>query len=338
MNHYVPLNYEEINVAAGAYFPSQIKPENNETFILWERALFQRACSTMEIKVPEELDTHKPLLYYCLFRFGFCGAGTSDKTGIWFNPGTIGGQLNFYYEPTEFFLINQRAKELGLKTTQYNVQDVTMKGKKGYNIGKDVVILRMTPDYNGVWDIIAYYAEKLAVLDVAINTNIINSKFAYIVGAKNKAAAEVLKKLFDKVSKGEPAVFFDKRLANDGTDKEEPWQALFRDNIKNSYIVTDLLRDFQTVINAFDTEIGIPTLPYEKKERMVTDEAQSKMADAFSRSVIWFETLKDSFDNANKFFGIANGFNVKLRYKEGGLSNGNSENNLAGDAQMDENE
>ena len=31
----------------------------------------------------------------------------------------------------------------------------------------------------------------------------------------------------------------------------------------------DKLRDIQTVLNSFDNEIGIPTVPYEKKERMV---------------------------------------------------------------------
>ena len=176
------------------------------------------------------------------------------------------------------------------------------------------------------------------MLDVAINTAIINSKFAYIVGAKNKAASEVLKKLFDKVNKGEPAVFFDKKLANDGIDKEEPWQFLLRDHLKESYIVTDLLRDFQTVLNDFDCEVGIPTIPYEKKERMVTSEAESRQIDATSRSIIWYDTLKDSFDRANEFLGFTgeDKLKVELRYKpeEGGLDE-YGEDNTVRDVQMD---
>lgn len=327
--HYTPLNYHEINVEAGTYNPSQVKPYNNDTFILWERALFQRACSTLKITTPEEWKKHKALLYWCLFRIGYVGCGKADSTGIWFNPGTISG-YNFYYEPTRFLLTNPYAKEIGIK-----------KDEKGLIIGEDVELLKLTPDYTGIWDVIAYYAEKLAALDVAINTNIINSKFAFIIGAKNKAAAEVMKKLFDKVSKGEPAVFFDSKLANDGTDKEEPWQSLFRDNIKNSYVVTDMLRDFQTVINDFDTEVGIPTIPYEKKERMVTDEANSKRIDAASRSIIWYECLKDSFETANEFLGLSgeNKLTVELRYQEeGGLKNGFSENDTDRLLQMDESE
>ena len=111
-------------------------------------------------------------------------------------------------------------------------------------------------------------------------------------------------------------------------------------DVKTNYIVTDLLRDFQTLINDFDTEIGIPTLPYEKKERLVTDEAKSKAIDATSRSIVWYDTLKDSFDRANKFLGFTDGdkLEVTLRYDlvKGGEENVNSENNADRDVSMDE--
>lgn len=313
---YFPLNYENINIAAGKYNPSMVKSYNNDVFWIWQRALFQRACSTLLITMPEEWKENKDLMYWCLFAYGYCGCGELPELGKWFNPVTFSG-YDFYYRPTQILLANPYYKD----------------EKHEFTIGKDAELIKLTPDYFGIWDVITYYAEKLAVLDVAINTAIINSKFAYIVGAKNKAAAEVLKKLFDKVNSGEPAVFFDKKLANDGIDKEEPWQSLFRDNLKQSYIVTDLLRDFQTMINNFDTEVGIPTIPYEKKERMVTSEAESKQIDATSRSIIWYDTLKDSFERANKFLGWTeeNGLKVELRYKpeeEGGKDELSEDNTL----------
>ena len=312
-NYYVPLNYEQINVSAGTYFPSQVKSWNNQTFRLWQRALFQRACSTLIITMPEIWQPNKDLLYWCLFAYGYVGCGELPEIGKWFNPGTISG-YDFYYRPTMFLLANPYYK--GKK------QELT--------VGKDCELIKLTPDYMGIWDVICYYAEKIATIDVAINSAIINSKFAYVVGAKNKAAAEVLKSLFDRVNRGEPAVFFDKKLANDGIDKEEPWQALFHDGVKTNYIVTDLLRDFQTIINDFDTEVGIPTIPYEKKERLVEAEATSKQVDATSRSIIWFDTLRDSFDRANSFLGFTgeDRLAVELRYKpEGGDLNEPGEDN-----------
>ena len=320
MPGYLPFNYEEINLIQGTYFPSTIKNRNNHAFRFWERAFFQRACSTLILTMPEEWQENKDLMYWCLFAYGFVGCGTLPDLGRWFNPGTLNG-YDFYYRPKNFILANPYYKEA-----------------KEMEIGTECEVIKLTPDYRGIWDIITYYADKMAQMDVAINTAIINSKFAYIVGAKNKAAAEVLKKLFDKVNSGEPAVFFDKKLANDGTDKEEPWQVLFRDNLKQSYLVTDLLRDFQTIINDFDTEIGIPTIPYEKKERMVTSEAESKQIDATSRSIIWYDTLTDSFERANKFLGLSgdNALKVEFRYNmEGGAENELSEDNTLRNVSMD---
>ena len=322
INHYIPMNYESINVDVGTYIPSVVKSYNNQTFRLWEKALFERACSTLIITVPDEWKEQKNLMYYSLFAVGFFGCGRLPELGAWFNPGTLYG-YNFYYNPTHFILCNPA---LGY--------DENKKNGKMLKIGKECQVCKLTPYYSGIWDIIAYYAEKLATLDVAINSAIVNSKFAYMVGAKNKAAAAVIKKLFDKVNSGEPAVFFDAKLANDGTDKEEPWQFLDR-KVKDSYIITDLLKDFQTVLNNFDAEIGIPTIPYEKKERMVTSEAESKITDSTSRSAVWFDTLKNSFEIANDFMQFESGkLEVKLRF-EGGESDGNGEDNANRNVQMD---
>lgn len=317
---YIPFNYEEINYAAGTHLPNTIKAYNNQTFAFWQRALFQRACSTLIITMPDEWKKNKDLLYWCLFRIGFacCGKDNDFGVGKWFNPCTLSG-FDFYYRPTKAIVSNPYIKN---RTGMQSSMDLI--------IGKDVELIKLTPDYRGIWDIISYYAEKLAACDVAINSAIINSKFAYMIGGKNKAANEVMKKMFDKINQGEPAVFFDAKLANDGMDKEEPWQFLDR-KVKDSYIVTDLLRDFQTILNNFDTEVGIPTIPYEKKERMVTSEAESRQIDATSRSVIWFDTLKQTFDIANSFmeFG-SDGLKVELRYdliKEGGAQDGQSEIN-----------
>ena len=298
---YLPLNYKEINIINGTYIPSQVKSYNNQQFCLWQRALFQRACSVIKIELPKDWMKHLDLMYWTLFTRGFCGVGYLPEVGKWFNPVSLTG-YDFYYAPTKAILSNPALKD----------------SSRELEIGRDVEILKLTPDYMGIWDVISYYAEKLATMDIAINTAIINTKFAYVVGAKNKAAAEVLKKLFDKVNSGEPAVFFDKKLANDGTDQDEPWQALFRDNLKQSYIITDLLRDFQTVINDFDTEIGIVTIPYEKKERLIADEANSKQIDAQSRSIIWYEELKRTAKICNEFLGLTAGddIRVELRYKE----------------------
>ena len=291
--NYFPLNYQQINVAAGTYNPSNVKSFNNKTYAFWERSLFQRACSVVQFELPEEWQgSVKDFFYYCLFKFGYVAVFETDKLGKVFQPCTLNG-YNFYYQPTEALISNPLYSD---KLT----------------IGEQCEIIKLTPDYYGIWDVISYYAEKLSTLDNAINMSLINNKFAFLIGARNKTAGEALKKMLDKVNRGEPAVIYDMKLLNDPQDKAEPWQFLERKNLKESYLTTEQLMDFQTLLNNFDTEIGIPVLPYQKKERMVVSEAESKIIDATSRSVVWFDTLSSCIGVVNKHFDMNIG--VSLRY------------------------
>ena len=126
--------------------------------------------------------------------------------------------------------------------------------QKRFKIHKEAELIRLTPDYKGIFDIISYYAMLLSALDAGINQSIVNSKFAWLIGAKNKAAAETLKKAFDKINSGEPAVVLDKSflLEQDNQSKEDPWSFLERTNIKNDYLTTDMLMDRSTLLSAFD--------------------------------------------------------------------------------------
>lgn len=297
---YIPLNYEKVNIIENSYIPSMVKNRNNLVYAFWERSLFQRACSTVILNVPEQWEGNvRDFLYWCLFRFGYVAVFERPDLGLVFNPCTLKG-FDFYYQPVNCLIANPRIKEtLELK------------------IGKDCGLLKLTPDYRGIWDIISYYAEKMAILDNAINLSIINSKFSFLLGAKNKAVAESLKKLMDKINKGEPAVIFDTKIADDPATKTEPFQYIERKNLKENYLTTIQLQDMQTLLNNFDAEVGIPTIPYQKKERMVTSEAESRQIDSTSRSVIWYDTLQNSIKETKKVFPELK-LSIDLRYKEEG--------------------
>ena len=303
MSNYIPFNYEQINISAGTYNPSPVKYVNNKTFAFWQRALFQRACSVLVFDLPDEWQgSARDFFYYCLFKIGYIGVTDTDEYGIIFQPGTIRGH-DIWYQPTNFQISNPLYE-------------------KDCVIHEDCELIKLTPDYIGIWDIVSYYAEKLSTLDNAINMSLINNKFAFLIGAKTKAAAQAIKKMLDKINKGEPAVIFDQTLIDDPQSKSEPWQVWERKDIKGSYLTTDQLMDFQTILNNFDSEIGIPVLPYQKKERMVTSEAESKIIDSTSRSVVWFDTLKSSLELVNKKYNL--NINVQLRYDliEGGEVDG----------------
>ena len=293
---YTPLNYDQVNIAAGSYTPSSVKSYNNKTFAFWERALFQRAQSVLDFTVPKEWDGKvKDFFLYCLYKYGFVAISKNEKFGQFFQPCTLSG-FDFYYQPTKAIIANPL----------YSAE---------LKIDEEVAILKLTPDYMGAWDIIWYTAEKLSILDNAINMSLINNKFAFFLGARNKGAGQALKKMLDLVNQGEPAVVYDMKLLNDPTDKEMPFQQWQRDNLKNSYLTTDQLMDFQTILNNFDAEIGIPTIPYQKKERMVTDEANARAYDAKARSITWFNTLTSSIEEIKQLYPDIN-LSVKLHYDE----------------------
>ena len=314
---YTPLNLQELNSLAGRYSPSMVKAYNNATYAYWERSLFQRACSRLKTTLPENWEgTRRDFLLFCLLKLGFVFVSYADNIGYWFNPGSLYG-IDFYYQPTKFILANPRSSGLKLKNR--------------YVLHREGDLLKFMPDYMGIFDIISYYAEKLSALDNAINMSIINNKFAFILAAKNKATAEALKKILDKINKGEPAVFIDKMLMNDPNDQSTPWQFLELQKLKENYITDKQLIDFQTILNAFDAEIGINTVPYQKAERFVSAEANSRQIDSQARIITAIECLKSSIKDIKKLYpDIRLDFNLR----EGGPEDGQRENDTRGDVQL----
>ena len=317
---YIPLNYQSLNNLAGHYSPSMVKAYNNATYAYWERSLFQRAVSRIKTTLPEEWEgTRRDFLLYCLLKLGFVFVSQNDSLGYWFNPGSLYG-IDFYYQPTEFILANPNAQKVGLTNTRFKLHE-------------DGELLKFMPDYMGIFDIISYYAEKLSALDCAINTSIINTKFSFILAAKNKATAEALKKIFDKINKGEPAVFVDKALMNDPNDQDTPWQLLDIQKLKDNYITDKQLVDFQTILNSFDAEIGINTVPYQKAERFVSAEATSRQNDSQARIITAIECLKSSIKDIKKLYpDITLDFNLREEVESDGIS----ENDTDRDVQLQE--
>ena len=307
MANYIPLNYNQINVGAGTFSPSPVKSYNNRTFGFWIRALFQRITSVIEFDLPDEWQgTVKDFFLYCMYKYGFVAVFDSDEFGMSFQPCAPKG-YDFYYQPTDVVISNP-------------LYQATLK------IGTECELLKLTPDYVGIWDIIEYYAERFSSLDNAINMSLINCKTPYILGAKNKTASSALKKIFDKVNRGDPAVIFDEKLINDPNTKDTPFQLIeLLRNPKEAYLTTDQLMDFQTILNNFDAEIGIPTVPYQKKERLVAQEATMRAYDGCARSLTWFNTLTTSIAEVKKLYPDII-LDARLHYADFNVSEGGSDN------------
>ena len=287
MNKRPPYNYNEINTFVSSYEPNTLHNCDNARFLYWQRSLFQRVQSIFEIdNIPDAWKgRNKNFLDFVLIAFGFCVVSDDTKYGKFFAPASLTGR-SLYYQPTLAIINNP-----------------VMAGRK-LKIGKDCELLQLTPDYMGLYDIINYFAEQLALVDTASNTSLVNSKIPYILGDKTKGVVQAIKNLLDRVNEGNTATFFDSRIQDDkSSDEQNPFQQvkLFT---KDDYITDKLLQDRNTILNEFDNEIGIPNVPYEKKERLISAEINTQKVDATARCSVWLECLKSSCDLINAHYGL----------------------------------
>ena len=315
---YTPLFYDNINLINGTYQPSPVKNRNNLAFDYWVRTLFLRAQSSLIFDLPDIWQGEiVDFWYYVLFKYGYVSIQDltkyakvgGDQIGMCFNAVSLTG-FDFYYQPTTAILSNPALTD-----------SIEMK------INEDCVLVKLNPDYYGCWDVLEYYAEKLSNLDNAINMSIINNKLAFVLGGKTKAAVQTLKKVMDKINAGEPSVFLDYRILDDAKTKETPFQFLQRDNLKNSYLTSDQLMDLHTILSDFDAEVGIPTVPYQKKERETEYESKSKYADGMSRALTWKRCIDASLERVKMVYPD---LDIKFRLRwEGGAENVNNEDNTS---------
>ena len=243
-----PMFYPQLNMLAGTHIPSSYHTKNTLAFDFWTRAFYERLINGLKINVPWDGDV-KDFFNYCLYGNGFVCIFKTDEYGLSFQPCNVSG-YDFYYRPTQAIVTNPVFQ-------------------KTFKIGEDCEILKLTPDYLGCFDIIYYYAEKMAELDCALKISISNEKNPKIYGASSKAKAETLKKIMDKVNQGNAVQIYDNRLFKSSDNEDEPL-TLFGNDARDNYMTDKILNDMFTIISRFDTEIGIPTIPYQKKERMVT--------------------------------------------------------------------
>ena len=286
----VKFNNEEVSLLESMHIPSTYYKNKNEAYRYWFRSLLQRLYSSIEFSnLPNGWS--KDFLYFCLFCSGKVAVFKSSRSdlenfgeGVLFNPCHLSG-INFYFEPTYAQIANPYY-EANLK------------------IGSECEILKLTPDYRSVLDIIDFFASKLAEISKSIDMGLINAKVPMILSASTEAQNQKLRKIYDKVQAGESLViYYDEKNDDEIIPSKEPFE-FWNQDYKQTYIVHDLLDDWARLIDDFCMEIGIPTGPSnDKKERLITSEADFSEKQAQSRIQCWKETVEESLDRINKLFG-----------------------------------
>ena len=311
INLNIPASYDESNLYNGMIRPSTVHVRDNATQRFFRKYLVQKAMSVFKWTLPEEWD--KDFFLYVLYGAGYLAVINHERYGVIPQNCALGG-YNVFYRPSYAIITNPLFRK-----------SITA------NIGKDCTIIKLQPDYCSIMDLVNYYADKLTLASEAIDVNLVNTKTATIFAAKDKTQAESYKKMFDRVTNGEPAVVIDKNLFD---DEGKPNWTPFNQSIKESYIVPDVLSDMRKIESMLDTDIGIPNANTDKKERLVTDEVNANNVETATRCELWLESLKKGIEETNAMFGTSLAVDWRVDPKndiqdswEGGSNNGNSNSN-----------
>lgn len=251
--------------------------------LVWQysRYLLQKAISVFEWRIPETWD--KSYLLYCLYCFGRVAVVNTDRYGVIPQACGLMG-YNIYYRPTQAIITNP-----------------LLTGILQPRIGVDCEILRLQPDYGGIMDLVNEYANLLAECAVSACVNIVNSRTSLGFYTDHKSAADAIKKAFDQAANGQPLVVMDKSLlAPNGSLGLDT----FAQDVKQLYILPDILEDMRRLEDMFDTDIGIPNANTSKRERLITDEVNANNRETYSKCSLWLEELQDACERVRKMFGI----------------------------------
>lgn len=299
-----PYYYNYINAETSQVTPSTVHVKDSGLCRYFTKYLLQKAMSVFEWDLPETWN--KDYFLYVLYCWGYVAVVNTDKFGVIPQGCGLKG-YDVFYAPTHAVIANP-----------------LLSGILEPRIGTQCELLKLQPDFSGILDLVGHYAEQMALASQSVSVNLLNSKLSYVFTAKTKALAESLKKMYDQIASGEPAVVIDSRLKN-AADGEETWKA-FEQNVGGNYIVTNMLADLRKIEAMFDTEIGIPNANTDKRERLIQDEVNANNIETYSKCAMWLENLQDACKRVNDMFGLS----MAVRWREipmigGGADGGNLE-------------
>ncbi len=280
-------DYDVISEINARYNPNTVKCKNNALYMFFSRYLWMKAVSVFEWSgIP---DWWSDVYFkYVLAGAGYVAILNTEEYGVIPQWCTFNGKRTVFYEPAGIIVTNP-----------------AFKGNRTYErtLGLDAELIRMTPEYVGIGDIIGYFGDQLALTAEALGVNTLNTKTALVFASANTTAAESFKKMFDQIQSGNPAVFIDKDLYDE--DGNPNWQQFIAD-LKNMYIAPDLISSLARIEAQFDSYIGLPNLAgMEKKERMISDEVNMNNVSTYSRAELWKDNIDKSLLNVNAMFNLS---------------------------------
>lgn len=259
----------------------------------WERSFFQRMRSMFKIEglpeaKPGQIGWDYDAFMYQLLKMGYAVVFNTKSYGLVTQPGTPTG-YGLQFQP--------RGMMIATPFFQFD---------RALEIGSECAVIKLTPDYRGVWDIIEKYAVEMQQCEVAIRQAVVNSRFAYAAVAKDDKDRRTLETIFEQLENGKPAIVVNGQLQKPNPTKAEQQYQLpimqFDRNLSQNFILPELYDIRRTILTDFYRELGIRVQP-NKKERLVVTESETADAETFNRREVWKISLDESVKVCNNMYG-----------------------------------
>lgn len=175
---------------------------------------------------------------------------------------------------------------------------------------EDCVIIRNNISMLPTHDFIMFYANKLTEIERTMDVNVKANKTPFFVSCDDKTVLS-FKQIFAQIDGNVPAIFADKSLTPDSLQ-------VMQTGVK--FLCNELQTYKSSVESDLMTFLGVDNVNFEKRERLITDEAQSNNQLIASFRELQLSARQDACEQINQRFGL----NVSVRTRsaaEGGAAN-----------------
>ena len=292
-----PFTYEQLNAHLGQVPQSFLHVHNTAISRFFKRYLLMDSLAVFKWTLPDNWDAD--YFRYIIMGFGRAVIFKTDLFGVIPQYAELYG-YNVFYRPNKAIVANPLIK----------ARDLT--------IGVDCALIKLSPDYGSIADLVDYYGDLMALTYESMSVNILNSRLSYLVGVSSKAEADTFKSIYDEIASGKPAVFYRGKQNNsnalDLKNNAGAWETLLQ-NVKQSFIADELMTVLQDIRDEFLTHIGIPNMSERKKERINLVDSERNTVETAAKVSLWLEELQAGIDSAIKLFPELSGkLAVSLRF------------------------
>lgn len=267
--------------------PKEVDGIANQSTFYWKRKLYRMIQSRFKLSgVPETWDID--YFFQTLLLDGIICI-TDTVLGVLPLACTTHG-VNVFRRPTTAIIANSQIGTLN-REIKYSEDLTYLDPVTNY---APCALVYFNPDRFGLDDLLTRYAVQFAMADSGICVNLMNSKVTFVGLATSKNQAESMKKMYDEISMGKPAVFVKGDQINGET--------FFFNNVKNNFIVNEIQVFKRALMNEFLTEIGLNNANLDKRERLNSEEVNANNEEIKVNIQVWIENINKGLRVANELY------------------------------------